>query len=125
MFIKLMVLILVVGSSGVGVLSVRQSRLQAAHETAETRLRIRKLENRTTELKAAIAELATPGRVVSALEASKQYTPAMHKRATLSKSFTPINEHAGPDGQTPEVWFLDDGTQVLIIREEHERGRQP
>lgn len=121
MFIKLIVLILVVGSSGVGVLSVRQSRLQAAHETAETRLRIRKLENRTSELKAAIAERATPGRVVSALEASKQYTPAVHNRAMLSKSFEPINEHAASGGQTSEVWFLDDGTQVLIIQGEEPR----
>jgi len=118
MFIKLIVLILVVGSSGVGVLSVRQSRLQAAHETAETRLRIRKLQNRTSELKAAIAERATPGRVVSALEASKHYSPAVHNRAQLSKSFEPINEHTSADGRGPEVWFLDDGTQVLIIHDE-------
>lgn len=116
MFIKLIVLILVVGSSGVGVLSVRQSRLQAAHETAETRLRIRKLENRTSELKSLIAERATPSRVVSALEASKQYTPAVHNRATLSKSFAPIDE--GTQQDSTEVWFLDDGTQVLILRDE-------
>ncbi len=130
MFVKLVVLILVVGSSGVGVLSVRQSRLQAAHETAEARLRIRKLENRTTELKAAIALHATPQKLAQALESSKEYTPAVHHLAQLGEAFQPINEQeAGQeveegDEQEGEVsagpqWHsLGDGTEILIMTDE-------
>ncbi len=60
MFAKLCVLILVFGSCSGGVLAMRQSRLQAAHELAESRLRVREHEQRLRELRARIAALSNP-----------------------------------------------------------------
>ncbi len=119
MFIKLIILVLVVGSSGVGVLSVRQSRLQAAHETAEARLRIRKLENRTSELKAEIALHATPERIAAALDSLEQYNPAVQHPAKIGEVFRPINETEPnePQLEDEESWILEDGTRVLIIEQ--------
>ncbi len=63
MFVKLGVLILVFGSCSGGVLAMRQSRLQAAHELAESRLRVREHEQRLRELRAQIAALSNPDTV--------------------------------------------------------------
>ncbi|MFI4897526.1 MAG: hypothetical protein ACIARR_06850 [Phycisphaerales bacterium JB059] len=63
MFAKLCLLILVFGSCSGGVLAMRQSRLQAAHELAESRLRVREHEQRLRELRAQIAALSNPERV--------------------------------------------------------------
>lgn len=63
MFAKLCVLILVFGSCSGGVLAMRQSRLQAAHELAESRLRVREHELRLRELRAQIAAMTNPERV--------------------------------------------------------------
>jgi septal ring factor EnvC (AmiA/AmiB activator) len=62
-FAKLCLLILVFGSCSGGVLAMRQSRLQAAHELAESRLRVREHEQRLRELRAQIASLSNPERV--------------------------------------------------------------
>lgn len=59
-FAKLVVLVLAVGGSAVGVLALRQSRLQAAHEAAEARLRTRAHAERIMDLHAQIARLVTP-----------------------------------------------------------------
>lgn len=68
MFAKLCVLILVFGSCSGGVLAMRQSRLQAAHELAESRLRVREHEQRLRELRARIAALSNPETVRSMSE---------------------------------------------------------
>ena len=82
MFIKLVVLILVCGGSGVGLLSVRQSRLQAAHEMAEARQRIQRLDEQTGEVRMQIARLCTPERVSALVdsrdESKPSYDPAVH-----------------------------------------------
>ena len=120
MFVKLMILILVIGSSGVGVLSVRQSRLQAAHETAEARLRIGKLENHTSELKAEIARYTSPTYLVGAIQAEDQsedrFDQAVQHRATLTEQLLPSDETS--EQNSTELWYLDDGTEVLILNEE-------
>ena len=69
MFIKLVVMILVCGSSGVGLLSVRQSRLQAGHEMAEARHRCLRLEEQAGEIRSRIAQACTPERVVELIDA--------------------------------------------------------
>ncbi len=67
MFAKLVALILAFGACGGGLLAMRQSRLQAAHELAEARLRIERHDLRVRELRAQIAERITPERVLEAL----------------------------------------------------------
>ena len=53
---------------GAGLLSTRQSRLQAAHEVTAARLRIREHDERLLELRAEIAEHVSPGAVRELLE---------------------------------------------------------
>ena len=53
---------------GAGLLSTRQSRLQAAHEVTAARLRIREHDERLLELRAEIAEYVSPGKVRDMLE---------------------------------------------------------
>ncbi len=90
MFIKLVVLILVCGSSGVGLLSVRQSRLQAAHEMAEARHRSQRLDERVGEIRTQIAQSCTPQRVIEMLalqhEQDQGYDPAVHHPVRFTKA---------------------------------------
>lgn len=60
LFAKLVVLVLAVGGTAVGVLALRQSRLQAGHEAAEARLRMRAHAERTMELRSRIAARIAP-----------------------------------------------------------------
>lgn len=60
LFAKLVVLVLAVGGTAVGVLALRQSRLQAGHEAAEARLRMRAHAERTMELRSRIASQISP-----------------------------------------------------------------
>jgi len=72
-FAKLVALILALGACGGGTLAMRQSRLQAAHELTETRLRLREHEERLLRLRAEIAARTTPpavGEMLASLEES-------------------------------------------------------
>lgn len=88
MFAKLCVLILVFGSCSGGVLAMRQSRLQAAHELAESRLRVREHEQRLRELRAQIAALSNPETVRAMTERSIDalLRPAQDGRVELDAS---------------------------------------
>ncbi len=136
MFIKLVVLILVCGSSGVGVLSVRQSRLQAAHEMAEARHRTIRLEEQAGEIRSQIAQACTPDRVVEMLnnrwDVEEGYDPSVHHPAKfgvdqdqsgkdLVDSETTIDRvqdtPAWIDNEfrTQHAEILDDGWEILIL----------
>lgn len=129
MFAKLVVLILVFGASGVGVLSVRQSRLQAVHDMAESRHRIRQLQEQAGEIRTLIARSCTPQRVHRMLADSGYYTPASQAPAQLRaarKSLEESEEIPAPlvsqdrDEDLPPgsvVMTLDDGTRVVFVRE--------
>ncbi len=94
MFAKLVVLVLAVGGTAVGMLALRQSRLQAAHEAAEARLRMRAHAERTIEARAAIARRVTP-------EALAQYArdpeliPAIEARTGIHENLSDDRERAG------------------------------
>ncbi|MFK7883430.1 MAG: hypothetical protein AB8F26_04515 [Phycisphaerales bacterium] len=60
LFAKLVILVLAIGGTAVGVLALRQSRLQAGHEAAEARLRMRAHAERTMELRTKIAARVSP-----------------------------------------------------------------
>ena len=129
MFAKLIVLILVFGASGVGVLSVRQSRLQAVHEMAESRHRIRQLNEQAGEIRSMIVRSCTPQRVHRLLEEHGYYTPASQAPADLQLVRSVIE--AAPDIPTPElrsmrdedlppgsvIMTLEDGSRVVFVRE--------
>lgn len=129
MFAKLVVLILVFGASGVGLLSVRQSRLQAVHEMAESRHRIRRLQEQGTEIRTMIVRSCTPQRVIALLKDRGLYTPASSAPAKL-QMVKQVIEQAYPDPvpqvvSTPQaqyaddsvIWTLEDGTRVVFVRE--------
>ncbi len=135
MFIKLVVLILVCGSSGVGLLSVRQSRLQAAHEMAEARHRSRRLDERAGEIRTQIAQACTPERVIELLKAQDAYDPAVHHPALFGKGFADAetelaldiaqameNDQSDPiwmddEFRSEHSWILDDGSRVILLNE--------
>ncbi|MFG0244711.1 MAG: hypothetical protein ACF8MF_01500 [Phycisphaerales bacterium JB052] len=129
MFAKLVVLILVFGASGIGVLSVRQSRLQAVHEMAESRHRVRQLDEQAGEIRAMIARACTPQRVHRLLQQRGYYAPAAQSPAELQlvqraeESATPLPNDAmgvNHDQDLPEgsvVMTLEDGTRVVFVRE--------
>ncbi len=129
MFAKFVVLILVFGASGIGVLSVRQSRLQAVHEMAESRHRIRQLDEQGGEIRTMIVRSCTPQRVHQLLRDRGYYTPASQAPAQLQMVQQVIE--AAPDQPTPSiqmtndddlpegsvVWTLDDGSRVVFVRD--------
>lgn len=57
---RIAVAIVASGVIALGVLSERQGRLQAAHELAQARLRIRRHQERVLDRRAQIAPLVTP-----------------------------------------------------------------
>lgn len=129
MFAKLVVLIMVFGASGVGVLSVRQSRLQAVHEMAESRHRIRQLDEQAGEVRTLIVQTATPQRVHQMLVDRGYYSPASKSPAQLQLVQDVLEETADipvpdlqqhADADLPDdavVMTLEDGTRVVFVRD--------
>ncbi|MBL4699590.1 MAG: hypothetical protein JKX70_12240 [Phycisphaerales bacterium] len=143
MFIKLVVMILVCGSSGIGLLSVRQSRLQAAHEMAQARHRCLRLDEQTGEIRMHIAQACTPDRVVELLGSQDNFDPAVHHPTKLGigqdavefqldKESTQTNRAAQADQSSltqrsinewsdefdeEQGWILEDGSRVIFIGE--------
>lgn len=63
MFAKLVAVVVALGACGCTLLSLRQSRIQAASEIAQTQLRINQEDERLWVLRAKIAEQVTPAQV--------------------------------------------------------------
>lgn len=63
MFAKLVVVIVSLGLCACVLLAARQARIQAAHDLAEARLRILRLDHELWRMRARIAERVTPERV--------------------------------------------------------------
>ncbi len=129
MIAKLCVLILMLGASGVGVLSVRQERLIVAHETTRARLDARDEALRTSELRARIATLAAPDSVRARLELLGPLSPEVGSRVEmidpeLESNTEPLDTHLLSDhdailgGEDLTTWVLDDGTVVRFIDNE-------
>ncbi|KAA0215340.1 MAG: hypothetical protein DYG94_04365 [Leptolyngbya sp. PLA3] len=60
MFCKLLAIIIAIGLTACGLLSMRQARLQAVHELADAQLRIWRHDERLLLLRAKIAQRITP-----------------------------------------------------------------
>lgn len=144
MFAKLVVLILVFGASGIGVLSVRQSRLQSVHEMAESRHRIRRFDEQAGEIRSMIAKSCTPQRVHAMIDDRGSFkhastTPAkieLAQRVIETPVEAPSNEPIEFSIEVPAeqtiakydvtrqdesdgtvVFTLEDGTRVVFVRE--------
>lgn len=109
MFLKLCLVILLIGGTGVGSLSMRQSRLIAVHEATQARLRVQSLERRATALRARLALETTPEQIRARLGPDSTLTPETLGRADLLK-----NLEESIDAQRVERWVLDDGTVVEL-----------
>ena len=108
MFLKLCLVIVAIGGTGVGSLSMRQSRLIAVHEATQARLRVQSLERKTTALRARLALETTPEQIRARLNPEQTLRPETHGRADLLRSLE------ASIGATPETWTLDDGTLVEL-----------
>ena len=121
MFVKLIVLILALGSTGVGVLSVRQSRLVASNEMTQSRLRSRELSQRSMELRAQIAGRITPDEIRAMLgdEFNTAMTNETQQRIDLLGTIGPEPAVEDSDMEQepiePGFWTLDDGTRVYLV----------
>ncbi len=128
MFVKLIVLILALGSTGVGVLSVRQSRLVASNEMTQARMRSRDLDRRSMELRAQIAASITPDQIRAMIgdEIDSAMTDQTQRRIDLLDPYEPetIGDELVDDMPVqlgaidPEYWTLDDGTRIYVLDSE-------
>lgn len=130
MFVKFVALILVFGATGIGVLSVRQSRLQAVHEMAESRQRSLRYNEQAGEIRSLIVRSCTPQRVHQLIEPHGEFVPASTTPAqvelvqrVVEREFTPDPsvESVASIVETPQdgrlVFTLDDGTRVVFVEE--------
>jgi uncharacterized protein HemX len=125
MFVKLIVLIVALGSTGVGVLSVRQSRLVASNEMTQSRLRSRQLTQRSMELRAQIAQHITPDQIRAMLgdDATSEFVDQTHHNIQLLAPNEPEPKHLDElqqaEQEVPETndnyWTLDDGTRIRVL----------
>jgi len=129
MFVKLIVLILALGSTGIGVLSVRQSRLVASNEMTQSRLRARQHDQRTLELRMQIAQRITPDHIRAMLgqEVDSTMVDQTNRRIDLLDPIDPeaailkTQTQIGPSIIEPTFWTLDDGTRVYVLDGEIEQ----
>lgn len=136
MFVKLIVLILALGGTSVGVLSVRQSQLVASNEMTRARMRSRELDRRAMELRGQIAASVTPDQIRLMIEGRDELVDETQRRIELLDPFEPerMDDVAGlSKEQLPEAggevafgeslgrddyWTLDDGTRVYVVNPE-------
>ncbi len=125
MFVKLIVLIVALGSTGVGVLSVRQSRLVASNEMTQSRLRSRQLTQRSMELRAQIAQNITPDQIRAMLgdDATSAFVDQTHHNIQLLDPSEPEPEQIDDLLETEQevlepnenYWTLEDGTRIRVL----------
>jgi hypothetical protein len=130
-FVKFVALILVFGATGIGVLSVRQSRLQAVHEMAEARQRTLQSNEQAGEIRSLIVRSCTPQRVHALMDAQGEFVPAAATPAQVElvqrvierasePEPTPAVSHDGVEVHESDgtlVFTLEDGTRVVFVEE--------
>lgn len=77
MFAKLVVVILTIGACACTLLSMRQARLQAAHELARAQLRVRACDERLWALRADIGRRVMPDQVRQMADALGNFRPML------------------------------------------------
>lgn len=95
---KLALVIITFGLMAAGLLSTRQSRLQAAHEVTAARLRIRSHDERLLVLRAEIAEMVTPNAVREMLVASGEHARLAPLAERMHTASDPLNNKTNDEG---------------------------
>jgi hypothetical protein len=96
------------GLVGSGLLSTRQSRLQAGHEVTAARLRIREHDERLLRLRAEIAGYVSPAAVhdmIAVHDELGDLRPIAERVRTLPAHASMINDAPLPDGSRADGAF--------------------
>ena len=89
LFAKLVGVLLAAGACGCALLAVRQARMQAAHELAESRLRILELEQRLQLVRAEVAAHLHPEEIEQLAAHSGRFRPLAATRDTPPRDTEP------------------------------------
>lgn len=101
MFWKLLAIIIAIGLTACGLLSMRQARLQAVHELADAQLRIWRHDERLLLLRTEIAKRITPNGVRDMLARSPDL-PALIDAAEAGWLSLPDEGPVDPWARSPE-----------------------
>lgn len=101
MFGKLVMVVLTIGVCACTLLSLRQARLQAAHELARAQLRVRECDDQLWALRAKIADRVRPEQVQQMAAALGSFRPMLPLPGDLEKR-TAYASAAGPQPE-PEL----------------------
>ncbi|MBX3363543.1 MAG: hypothetical protein KF866_02150 [Phycisphaeraceae bacterium] len=94
MLAKMMVLIVSAGACGAGVLALRQARLEAARELAESRLRVMAVEEQLARVRADIARRLHPANLHQMSETLGPLTPIIRDQpAPAAPDIHPFGPH--------------------------------
>ncbi len=77
MFVRVLVLVLSMGATGITLLAIRQQEHLAAHELARTRLEIMRIEDERRRVRAALARDLSPAQVRMLSETLGPLAPAI------------------------------------------------
>lgn len=105
MFWKLVVCLLAIGVMGCSLLAMRQARLQAAHELAQTQLRIRGCDERLFKLRTQIGAMVRPEDVRSLVSGMATLKPLMPLPTSRPAS---QERSAAPSDADPTLERTDD-----------------
>ena len=94
MFAKIALVILSLGVCACTLLALRQARLEAANELAMTRLRVRRLDERISQVRTKIAPLVTPQNV-------ERMIRELHDTIGPLEPITPLQASATPPTPQP------------------------
>ena len=97
---KVAVVIVSIGASACGLLALRQSRLQAAHELTRSQFRIRAADERLWMLRAEIAKRVAPPEVEAMAAGVDDLKPIVAQ--SLSREETERLANAGSPEETPQ-----------------------
>jgi hypothetical protein len=103
-FAKLIVVIVSLALLGCALLSIRQSRMQAAHDLARTRLRLAEHDASLWVLRARIADRVTPMSIRAMAESLgpiEPITPASRLSAMAPEADLAASNLAAPGGTIP------------------------
>ncbi len=89
MFVRVLVLVLSMGATGITLLAIRQQEHLAAHELARTRLEIMRIEDERRRVRAALARDLSPAQVRMLSETLGPLAPAIRGLEASSQDHDP------------------------------------
>lgn len=123
MFAKLVVVVLTIGSCACTLLSLRQARLQAAHELTRAQLRVREADDRLWAARAEIARRVMPDQIRQMATALGSFRPMLplpgdvERRSEYARLAPPVIDGEVAPGPHPQA--------VPAVRTVSNRDRGP